>query len=221
MRTRSLFSFIFALVFSLPAFATPPHLILQNQYGETSINTVVGSTNYIGPSVAANTFIANLTGSSASPTANTVGTVQTKLLMGGFTATPGTVGASDTLLQGEQKLAGNQNQLKNGQFTPSTETVSAAGAISTTIMESILSNAGGSTFAATLAAPSSQDGQLKVLKMGTATHTVTVAMTNIATSGAYTASGTTTLTFTAPDDSAVFIAIGAKWVYLGGSAVAS
>lgn len=101
------------------------------------------------------------------------------------------------------------------------QTLTAAGAISISSLETILSNAGGSTYAATLAAPSSQDGQFKLLKMGTATHTVTVAMTNISVPGGYTPSGTTTLTFTSVGDSAVLMAIGSKWTYLGGSAVAS
>jgi hypothetical protein len=88
-------------------------------------------------------------------------------------------------------------------------------------METTVANAGGSTYAATLAAPSSQDGQLKIIKMSTATHTVTLACTNIVFSGAYTPTGTTTLTFTSTGDSVVLMAVGSKWVYLGGSAVAS
>lgn len=112
-------------------------------------------------------------------------------------------------------------QVGTGVSTGNTETVAAAGAISTTKLESILSNGTSGTYAATLAAPSSQDGQIKILKMGTATHTVTVAMTNIGIGGGYTARGTTTLTFTAIGDSAVLMAVGAKWVYLGGTAVAS
>jgi hypothetical protein len=108
----------------------------------------------------------------------------------------------------------------NGTFSPTSETISAAGALSTTKMESLVNNAG-STYAVTLAAPSSQDGQLKVIKMGTATGTVTLAMTNVVAPGFTTPTGTTTLTFTNTGDSAVMMAVGAKWVLLGGSAVAS
>lgn len=138
-----------------------------------------------------------------------------------FSAGAGSVTSADSILGAFQKVVGNQNALQNGTFTPTSETVSAAGAISTSAMESVLANASGSDYAATLAAPSSQDGQLKVLKMTTATHHVTVAMTNVAFSGAYTPTGTTTLTFSITGQSAVFMAVGSKWVYLGGSAVAS
>lgn len=121
-------------------------------------------------------------------------------------------------------LSGNFiSGLQNGTFTPSTESIIAAGALSTTLMESSVSNVTSGTYAVTLAAPAgTQDGQLKIIKaVATMTHTVTLAMTNISTSGAYTATGTTTLTFTTAGQSAVFMAIGGKWVYLGGSAVAS
>lgn len=110
---------------------------------------------------------------------------------------------------------------ENARIPSPAETLTVAGAISTTYDETILSNATSGSYAATLAAPSNQDGQVKILKMGTATHTVTVAMTNIKMSGGYTPTGTTTLTFTAVGDSAVLMAVGTKWVYLGGTAVAS
>lgn len=139
----------------------------------------------------------------------------------GFVAGAGTISATDTVLQGFNKAAGNELNLQNGTFVPQTETVSAAGAISITKMETTVSNGTGGSYAATLAAPSSQDGQIKIIKMGTATHTVTLACTNISFSGAYTPTGTTTLTFTATGDSAVFMAVGTKWVYLGGSAAAT
>jgi len=107
-------------------------------------------------------------------------------------------------------------------FFLKTETVSAAGALSTSASESLITNASGSTFAVTLAAPSNQDGQIKIIKATTSmAHTITLALTNVSMSGGYTPSGTTTLTFTNVGDSAVFIAVGSKWVYLGGSAVAS
>lgn len=102
------------------------------------------------------------------------------------------------------------------------QTLAAAGAISTTIFETILNNASVSNYAVTLAAPAaSQDGQLKLIKLVTATHAVTLAMTNIKASGAYTPTGTTTLTFTSAGDCAVLMAVASKWIYLGGTAVAS
>lgn len=225
-------------------------LILKNQFGEQSNNNVVssglplahdftifsgatapvngGSGTGVGFAGTGSLYVARDTGAlyqntntKASPTWGQTGTSTLTTALTGFVAGAGTVSATDTVLQAFDKVVGNANVLKNGTFTPTTETISAAGAISTVVMESTLSNGSGSTYAATLAAPSSQDGQLKVLKMGTATHTVTVAMTNIAVSGVYTPSGTTTLTFTAVGDSAIFMAVGSKWVYLGGSAVAS
>lgn len=111
---------------------------------------------------------------------------------------------------------------QNGLLILPSEAIGVAHALSTTIAESIVSNPSGSTYAVTLAAPSNQDGQIKVIKAGaTMTHTVTMALTNVSMSGGYTPTGTTTLTFTSAGQSAVFIAIGVKWVYLGGSAVAS
>ena len=190
-------------------------LILKNQFGEQSNNYVLS-----GGLPLAN-FVTYFSGAGA----------PTNGVTGATFAGPGSIYANrttgnlytntNTAASPTWVIVGTGVGVANGTFTPTTETVSAAGAISTTKMLSILSNAGGSTFAATLAAPSSQDGQLKILKMGTATHTVTVAMTNIATSGVYTPAGTTTLTFTNAGDSAVFMAVGGKWVYLGGSAVAS
>lgn len=101
------------------------------------------------------------------------------------------------------------------------QTLAAAGAVSTTIQKTILNNATSGSYAVTLAAPALQDGSIKMLSMGTATHTVTLALTNVKMSGGYTPTGTTTLTFTSVGDSAIFMALGTKWVYLGGSAVAS
>lgn len=105
----------------------------------------------------------------------------------------------------------------------SSESVIAAGALSTLKYMSKVSNVTAGTFAVTLAAPAvSQDGQVKVIKaVATMSHTVTLALTNVLMSGGYTPTGTTTLTFTNAGDCAVFIAVGGKWVYLGGSAVAS
>ncbi len=139
----------------------------------------------------------------------------------GFVAASGTTTSSDTVLSGLQKAQGNDAALKNGTFTPTVQPLSGAGAVNTTSMETTVTNAG-LTYAVTLAAPSSQDGQMKIIKAITAmTGTVTLAMTNIAMSGSYVPTGVTTLTFTSVGDSAVFIAVGAKWVYLGGSAIAS
>lgn len=142
-------------------------------------------------------------------------------LLTAFSAGAGTVSSSDSILGALQKVVGNQVILQNGKFSPAAETVSSAGALSTTLLESIVANASGGSIAVTLAAPSSQDSQFKIIKMTTATNPVTLAMTNIAMSGAYTPTGTTTLTFTSTGDSVVLMAVGAKWVYLGGSAIAS
>lgn len=114
----------------------------------------------------------------------------------------------------------------SGQLLFQTESITVAHALSTTVAESIVSNASGSSIAVTLAAPSNQDGQIKVVKAGaTMTHTVTLAMTNIKTPGFLVpttgVSGTTTLTFTAAGDCAIFMAIGGKWQLIGGNAVAS
>jgi hypothetical protein len=226
---KFLLAFLITTLFSVDAFALPtftPQLVLKNQQGETSVNYIAPGTTFIGGKIAANTIPSNLTGASAYPVANTYAAVSAKLtpamLLTGFVSGAGVIASTDTVLQGFNKAAGNEAALKNGTFTPTVETVIAAGALSTTIMESTVSNITSGTYAVTLAAPSSQDGQVKIIKaIATMTHTVTLAMTNIATSGAYTAAGTTTLTFTNAGDSAVFIAVGGKWVYLGGSAVAS
>lgn len=161
------------------------------------------------------------TNTKASPTWTASSGTGISAVLTGLSAGAGVVASTDTILQAFNKTAGNDALIKNGTFSPTTETVSAAGAISTTVMETTVANGTGGSYAATLAAPSSQDGQLKLIKMSTATHTVTLACTNIAFSGAYTPAGTTTLTFTSTGDSAVFIAIGTKWVYLGGSATAT
>lgn len=234
------------LLLSNPAFAAPSQLILQNQYGETSIMTntgaslpLSGTANVVilngsgaptdgatGLNIAAkgSLYIAQTsgtlyqnTGTKSSPAWSVASASALTAVLSGFVAGSGTVASSDTILQAIQKLAGLTN------YTPTliSETVAAAGAISTTTGESLVNNGTGGSYAVTLAAPSSQDGQIKVIKLGTATHTVTLAMTNIKASGAYTPTGTTTLTFTSTGDCAIFMAVGAKWIYLGGSAVAS
>lgn len=222
--------------------------VIKNQFGEESINYILnniiqlqdnvcffpgpsapvnGTTglNFAGPGslyVALDSGLAyQQTGLISSPVWVATGSASTSALLTGFVSGAGVVATSDTILQAFNKLVGNQTKLQNGTPTLGTETVASAGAISTTVPDTLVNNGTAGTYAATLAAPSSQDGQLKVIKMGTATHTVTLAMTNIAMSGAYTPTGTTTLTFTNTGDSAVLLAVGSKWVYLGGSAVAS
>lgn len=245
MTKLSLFAAL-AFLSASAAIAAPSQLILTNQFGEVSANfmtgpnlPLAGSANVVimtgsgaptdgvtGANQAAkgSLYIAQSSGAlyqntntKASPTwANaSLGTLTAVLT--GFTAGSGTVAATDTVLQAFQKLAGVTN------YTPTliSETVAAAGAISTTKGESLVNNGTGSTYAVTLAAPSSQDGQIKVIKLGTATHTVTLAMTNISTPGYVTALGTTTLTFTSTGDCIILMAVGAKWVIIGGSAVAS
>lgn len=181
-------------VFASMAFATATITLTNTKAGEKATYYINSGASALLP-VGAHTVLANLTGSTALPTAASYAAIQSAL---GISA------------------------LQNGTFTLSTETVSAAGALSTTLAESKVTNASGSTFAVTLAAPSSQDGQTKIIVATTSmVHTVTLALTNVQMSGAYTPSGTTTLTFTSVGDTAVFVAVGSKWVYLGGSAVAS
>ncbi len=227
---RSIFTLILLFAtttaFALPTFS--PQLVLKNQQGETSVNYIqYPGTTFIGGKIVANTIPSNLTGSTAYPVANTYAAVSAKLtpamLLTGFVAGAGTVASTDTVLQGFDKLAGTQvNILAQGLIPGTVEAITVAGAISTTIMESTVANAAGSTYAATLAAPSGQDGQIKIIKaVTTMSHTVTIALTNVSMGGAWTPTGTTTLTFTTAGDSAIFVAIGTKWVYLGGSAVAT
>lgn len=233
----------------------PQRLILKNQFGEESINVVLGTYQPLVPDsdivifsgattpvngdsgtghgvadkgshyIAQDTGLLYInTGTKASPTWTLVESGNASIIaavLTGFAAGAGTVSAADSILSAFNKVVGNQAQLQNGQLTPQSETISAAGALSTTIMESLINNASGSGFAVTLAAPSNQDGQLKVIKMGTATHNATLALTNVSMGGSWTPTGTATLTFAATGDCAIFMAVGAKWQYLGGSAVAS
>lgn len=112
--------------------------------------------------------------------------------------------------------------LSLGKILLPSENVSAAGALSASIAESVIQNGTGGSFAVTLAAPASQDGQFKVIKAGASMlHTITLAMTNIKGPGFCTLSGTTTLTFTSAGDCAILMAIGVKWQLIGGNAVAS
>jgi hypothetical protein len=189
---------------ALPTFS--PQLILKNQQGEQSTNAIIAGSTFLASKMATDTFVCNLTGGTAYPTACTYSQVKTALSL------PTNASTSISALQ-------------NGTFTPQTEAISAAGAVSTTVMESTITNAG-STYAITLAAPSSQDGQIKIIKAITAmAGTVTLAMTNIKTPGFLNpttgVSGTTTLTFTNVGDTAIFMAVGGKWQLIGGNAVAS
>lgn len=214
-------------------------LMLTNQFGETSINTCEGllltgagapTDDETGAGVSpkgglyldlTNAAVYQNTGTQASPAWTQIGTANTSAVLTGYTAGAGIVAGTDTILQAFQKLGPIMN-LTPAFTGANAETVSAAGALSTTKALSNLANSTGSDFAVTLAAPSSQDGQIKVLKMTVRTsNNVTLALTNVAMSGAYTPTGTTTLTFSAVGHSAVLMAVGGKWVYLGGSAVAS
>lgn len=84
-------------------------LVLENQFGEVSINKVGDESNYIGPEIAANTLVGNLTASAAQPTANTYAAVAAKLpcamLLTGLAAGTNTaILAGDTLLVALAKL---------------------------------------------------------------------------------------------------------------------
>lgn len=224
----------------------PARLVLKNQFGEESINVVLGTvvplvpnsdilvlsgaTAPVNGTTGANIaekgshYIAQDTGAlyynsntKVSPTWTAIGAGTTATLLTGLSAAAGAIAATDSVIQAFDKLL----SLQHGKFTFDSETISAAGALSTTVAESLVNNATGGDYAVTLAAPSNQDGQMKVIKLGTATHKATLAMTNIAMSGGYTPTGTTTLTFTSTGDCAVLMAVGAKWQYMGGSAVAS
>lgn len=96
---------------ALPTFS--PQLILVNPQGEkTPYGVVYPGTTFIGGKIAANSIVSNITGATAYPIANTYAAVSAKLtpamLLTGFVAGAGTVAATDTVLQGFNKLAGNQ-----------------------------------------------------------------------------------------------------------------
>lgn len=214
-------------------------LILKNQYGEESINVVQGILltgagapvdGTTGAKVSpkgglyqdlTNAALYQNTGTKTTPAWTQIGTANTSAVLTGYVASAGIVAAADTILQAFQKLGPIMN-LTPSLTAGNAETLTGAGAISTTKALTSLSNSTGGDFAATLAAPSSQDGQIKVLKMTVRTsNNFTLALTNVSMSGGYTPTGTTTMTFSAVGHSAVFMAVGAKWVYLGGSAVVS
>lgn len=189
----------------------------------TNAHLLVGSAANVATSVAVSGE-ASIVASGAVTLSNAA--VIAKVLTG-FSSGAGTVGATDSILAAVQKVNGNQALdaaaivlLKNGtpSLTGQTE-LTVSGALDTTSGESTFSNTDVGPYAVTLAAPSSQDGQLKVLKaVATMTSPVTLAMTNIVS---YPGGANTTLTFTNAGDCAILMAVGAKWIMVGGSAVAS
>lgn len=244
--TNRLTMLLALLLVSTTALAAPTILVVKNQFGEQSNFTNVGASlplagtaNVIllngatapvdgttGDNIAAkgSIYIARDTGAAYSNTGTITNPAWTLFaasnasgLLTGLSVSAALLASSDTVLQGFNKLGA----LQNGTFVPTVQTLAVAGAVNTTSMVTLVNNAAGAPIAITLAAPSSQDGQIKIIKFGTATNAATLAMTNIAMSGGYTPTGTTTLTFSVSGQSAVFMAVGAKWVYLGGSAVAS
>jgi hypothetical protein len=95
------------------AYSTYPTLILKNQFGEQSNNTVLGG-NLVGLSgtqISANTIVSNITGSTALPIANSYSAVSSKMLptmlLTGWTPGAGTVAGTDTVIAGLQKIDGN------------------------------------------------------------------------------------------------------------------
>lgn len=120
-----------------------PTLNLVNQFGEESINNVVGGDANIAVPIAANSILSNITGSPAAPAANTYAAVSAKLtpamLLTGFSSGAGTVAAGDTVLQAVNKLSGN---LQNKAVTANVLTGLASGAATTilstdTILEAL------------------------------------------------------------------------------------
>lgn len=109
-----------------------PTLYLENQFGEESINYVIGGDANIAVPIAANTILSNITGSSAAPIGNTYAAVSAKLtpamLLTGFSSGAGTVAGTDTVLQAINKLSGN---LQNKAVTANLLTGLAAGAATT------------------------------------------------------------------------------------------
>lgn len=176
-------------------------LILVNQFGEKTFNDMSGQ----------------LLSGTGAPVNGTSGTGVGVSPKGGLY-----VDNTNAVLYINTNTISSPTWVQLGTVAPVSETLTAAGAISTTKMLTNLSNSTGGDLAATLAAPSSQDGQIKILKMTVRTsNNFTLALTNVSMSGGYTPTGTTTMTFSAVGHSAVFMAVGSKWVYLGGSAVVS
>lgn len=100
-----------AFIFCNIAEATVQKLILTNQYGETSVNTIGSASTYVTGPVAANTIVSNLTSSSTNPIGNTYSAVSAKLLptqlLTGYSAGAGVCSATDTVIACLQKLGGN------------------------------------------------------------------------------------------------------------------
>lgn len=129
----TLFTISVLTVFINSAYATLPTLILKNQFGEQSNNTVIGGTCSL-PASNANTIIGNLTGSTAAPIANTYAAVSAKLtpamLLTGFVSGAGAVASTDTVLQAFNKVAGNTQNKRILVFT----SAASAGGAATEVM---------------------------------------------------------------------------------------
>lgn len=108
---RVVLALLSLLCVSSSAFAVLPTLILKNQFGEQSNNTILGGSGSVTGTCVANTVVSNITGSTAAPLCNTYAAVSAKLtpamLLTGFVSGAGTVAATDTVLQAFNKLAGN------------------------------------------------------------------------------------------------------------------
>lgn len=110
-RIRFALAALLTLCVSSLAYATLPTLILKNQYGEQSNNLILGGTGSVSGVCAANTIVANLTGSTAATACDTYSQVSAKLLptqlLTGFVSGAGAVTSSDTVLSALQKVAGD------------------------------------------------------------------------------------------------------------------
>ena len=99
-----------------------------------------------------------------------------------------------------------------GSLVVSGQAVTGAGALTLGKTYHSLSNSSGSTYAVTLAAPTSaENGVVKTIEMiaGDGTNTVTLALTNVVGGSA-----STTATFDAAGETLVLVARSAKWVVL-------
>lgn len=127
---KMVLSALAVLCLSTAAFAVQPTLILKNQYGEQSNNTVIGGTCSL-PASATHTILSNLTGGTATAIANTYAAVSAVLtpamLLTGFSSGAGTVAGTDTVLQAINKLSGD---LQNKAIKIFTSSASAGGSAS-------------------------------------------------------------------------------------------
>ncbi len=135
----------------------PLTIVLQNQFGETSINEIMGGTNPDASTpIATHTFLANTTGGTATPAAtsyedaanalaNDMGAaldpadITGKALTGLVAGTNTPIADTDTILEGMQNL---QGQLTSAAITGKVLTGLATGAASTilstdTILEAL------------------------------------------------------------------------------------